>query len=87
MGSREESVKAHGGTPSHKSGSIPASSLHYWLNESAAAEDLVKRFHYSRRWPSNVQLVMTAHRDGGLFGNKGDARGGGGGSGAAVCRW
>ncbi len=73
MNLREDGVMAHGGKPSRKSGSIPASSLHYWLNENADAESLVRRFHYSRRWPSNVQLVMTAHKGGGLFGNKGEA--------------
>lgn len=30
-------------------------------------------FHYSKRWPSNVQQVMTAHEAGGLFGNRGRA--------------
>jgi hypothetical protein len=64
---------AHNEKPSRKSGSIPASSLHFWVNETDAAMDLVERFHYSGRWPSNVQLVMTAHLAGGLFGNKGDA--------------
>jgi hypothetical protein len=54
-------------------GSIPASSLHFWFNEVDAATDLVQRFHYSRRWPSNVQLVATAHVAGGLFGTKGEA--------------
>jgi hypothetical protein len=38
------------------------------------AVDLVKRFHYSHRGPSNVQLVVTAHEDGGLFGDYGEAR-------------
>jgi hypothetical protein len=35
--------------------------------------DLVERYHYSHRWPSNVQLVCTAHESGGLFGTRGDA--------------
>lgn len=33
---------------------------------------LVDRFHYSRRWPSNVQLIASAHADGGLFGDDGE---------------
>jgi hypothetical protein len=67
------SVEAHGGYQSAGSGSIPAATLHLWIDETDAAETLVKRFHYSRRWPSNVQLVVTAHESGGLFGNKGEA--------------
>lgn len=46
---------------------------HFWFNESDEASSLVTRFHYSRRWPSNVQLVVTAHVSGGLFGTKGPA--------------
>lgn len=37
------------------------------------AVDLVKRFHYSRRVPSNVQFVGTLHDAGGLFGDYGRA--------------
>lgn len=54
-------------------GSIPASTLHYWFNETEEATGLVERFHYSRSWPAAVQLVVTAHESGGLFGNKGPA--------------
>ncbi len=39
---------------------------------NAEAEALVKRFHYSRRVPSNVQLVVTWHEAGGLFGDLGE---------------
>src|SRR5688572_4958593 len=67
-----DSVAAHGELPVHKSGSIPASTLHFWFGEHADAMDLVERFHYSHRWPSNVQMVATAHTAGGLFGNKGE---------------
>lgn len=34
---------------------------------------MVKRWHYSHRIPSNVQLVGTWHLDGGLFGDTGEA--------------
>lgn len=54
-------------------GSIPASTLHYWFGNNDEAVQLVERFHYSKRWPSNVQQVMTAHEAGGLFGNRGRA--------------
>jgi hypothetical protein len=68
-----DSVTAHGGCQPDRGGSIPASTLHLWIGETDAATDLVKTYHYSRRWPSNIQFVMTAHEAGGLFGNKGDA--------------
>jgi len=35
--------------------------------------DLVTRYHYSKRIPSNVQMVCTLHEGGGLFGDFGDA--------------
>lgn len=66
-------VKAHGLNQQDRGGSIPASTLHLWFNEDHEAERLVKSFHYSKRWPSNVQFVVTAHESGGLFGTKGDA--------------
>jgi len=34
---------------------------------------MVIKHHYSKRAPSNIQHVTTAHLEGGLFGNKGDA--------------
>jgi hypothetical protein len=37
------------------------------------AVDLVKRHHYSRRVPSNIQFVGTLHDCGGLFGDYGRA--------------
>ena len=72
---REDSVAAHDVNQHVRGGSIPASSLHFWHDEHRFAQDLVERFHYSRRWPSNVQSVTVAHVAGGLFGNKGDAVG------------
>ena len=71
----EGSVKAHSGHQSTGGGSIPAPSLHYWFGETEEAQWLVEKFHYSKRWPSNVQFIVTAHLDGGLFGNKGEAVG------------
>lgn len=38
-----------------------------------AAIDLVKRHHYSRRAPANVQFIGTMHAPGGLFGDYGEA--------------
>lgn len=72
---REDSVAAHDVNQHVRGGSIPASSLHFWHDEPRFAQELVERFHYSRRWPSNVQSVTVAHVSGGLFGNKGDAVG------------
>lgn len=68
-----DSVTAHGGHQPDRGGAIPASTLHLWIGETDTAMGLVKQFHYSHRWPSNIQLVVTAHESGGLFGNKGDA--------------
>lgn len=46
--------------------------LHFRTGQTEAAFDMVKRFHYLRRFPANVQLVGTLHSDGGLFGDFGD---------------
>lgn len=46
---------------------------HFRVGEIDAANELVKRFHYSRRTPANVQCVGTWHTDGGLFGDRGEA--------------
>jgi len=74
MTKRVGSVKAHGGYQPDGGGSIPAPTLHYRIDSASdEAEALVKNYHYSQRWPGNVQLVMTAHVDGGLFGNRGQA--------------
>lgn len=47
--------------------------MHYRDGQIAEAIDLVKRYHYSRRAPGNVQLVCTGHENGGLFGDFGRA--------------
>lgn len=47
--------------------------MHVHLSERDAAERLVKEWHYSHRMPSNVQLIVTWHEDGGLFGDSGPA--------------
>ena len=47
--------------------------VHYRDGQIDAAVDLVKRYHYSRRAPGNVQLVVTAHEGGGLFNDFGRA--------------
>ena len=52
-------------------GSMPASSLWVHFDKRYEADALVKRFHYSRRIPSNVQQVATMHTEGGLFGDAG----------------
>jgi hypothetical protein len=46
--------------------------LHYHSNQNNDACALVKKHHYSRRPPSNVQLVVSLHLDGGLFGDHGE---------------
>lgn len=47
--------------------------LHFHSGKLDEAVDLVKRFHYSRRAPGNVQFVGTLHEGGGLFGDYGPA--------------
>lgn len=47
--------------------------LHFHVGRYAEAAALVERHHYSRRVPSNVQLVGTFHESGGLFGGYGPA--------------
>jgi hypothetical protein len=47
--------------------------MHFHVGRYDEAVELVKRHHYSRRAPSNVQVVGTAHEDGGLFGDYGQA--------------
>jgi len=46
---------------------------HLHLDQSDEAAELVKKYHYSHRVPSNVQVVATAHDAGGLFGDLGPA--------------
>ena len=45
--------------------------VHFHLNQRAEAERLVMSFHYSRRIPSNIQVIGSWHQDGGLFGDTG----------------
>ena len=52
-------------------GAIPASSLHFRTGRRQEAEGMVLTYHYSRRVPSNVQMVGSLHLDGGLFGGDG----------------
>jgi hypothetical protein len=52
-------------------GAIPARSLHFRTGRRDEAEQMVLRHHYSRRVPSNVQMVGSLHLDGGLFGGDG----------------
>lgn len=44
---------------------------HFHTGEVAEARALVKAHHYSRRWPSVVQVVGSWHETGGLFGDSG----------------
>ena len=44
---------------------------HFHIGRDAEARDLVEAFHYSGRWPGNVQCVGTWHEPGGLFGDSG----------------
>lgn len=48
-------------------------SLHLRIGRVAEADELVRRHHYSKRPPANVQIVATLHDAGGLFGDYGDA--------------
>lgn len=52
-------------------GAIPVSALHFRTGFREEAEAMVLRHHYSRRLPSNVQMVGSLHLDGGLFGGDG----------------
>lgn len=48
--------------------------MNYWVDTAQVeAEDLVLAYHYSHRLPGNTQCVVTAHEDGGLFGDRGRA--------------
>ncbi len=60
-----------GGRPPPDGGAIPASALHFRTGRREEAEAMVLRHHYSRRVPSNVQMVGSLHLDGGLFGGDG----------------
>ena len=58
---------------SRGTGAIPASALHFHENQKADAAKLVTKYHYSHRLPANIQYVGTLHKDGGLFGDLGEA--------------
>lgn len=61
--------------PSHQTGrggSNPTPALTFHAGMTDEATSLVMRYHYSRRWPSNVQFVGTMHAPGGLFGTCGE---------------
>jgi hypothetical protein len=47
--------------------------FHFRIGHLDDAEELIKRFHYSRRVPTHVVLCGTWHRPGGLFGDFGEA--------------
>lgn len=47
--------------------------MHFHDGRYDDACELVLKYHYSRRVPSNVQCVGTWHEDGGLFGDAGNA--------------
>jgi len=51
----------------------PHNKLALRLGLYADAADMIERFHYSGRAPSNVQIVGTLHDPGGLFGDFGEA--------------
>jgi len=64
-----------GGTASNQDaggGSIPASALSFRIGMKCDAFELVKRFHYSHRIPSNIQLITSLHSPCGLFGDAGE---------------
>jgi len=60
-------------------GAIPASSLQFRTGRRQEAEGMVLTYHYSKRVPSNVQMVGSLHLDGGLFGGDGAM--------VAACFW
>lgn len=45
--------------------------LHFRVGMREEAMGLVRKHHYSGRWPSNVQCVGSLHEHGGLFGDYG----------------
>lgn len=50
---------------------ISVSDLNFHVNRRDEVFELVEKFHYSRRVPSNVQFVASFHSSGGLFGDLG----------------
>ena len=51
----------------------PGNKVHFHAGRYGEAVELIKRHHYSRRAPANVQCVGTLHDEGGLFGDYGNA--------------
>ena len=47
--------------------------LNFHVGRYGEAVELINKYHYSRRAPSNVQCVGTWHENGGLFGDYGNA--------------
>ena len=47
--------------------------LHFRAGQLADARALVKRFHYSGRFPNSIKFIGTLHLGGGLFGDFGEA--------------
>lgn len=45
--------------------------MNFLTHQGDDARDMVEKFHYSGRVPSNVQFIGSLHADGGLFGDTG----------------
>lgn len=56
-----------------RGGAVPTSTLHFCTNQWDDARRLVLTHHYSRRFPSANEFCGTLHKDGGLFGDLGNA--------------
>lgn len=52
---------------------VAIQNFHLATNRQDEADELVRRFHYSHRTPGSVQICLTLHEDGGLFGDSGPA--------------
>ena len=66
-------VTARRATQPASGGAIPASMLHFRAGQWVDARALVKRFHYSGRFPNSIKFIGTLHLAGGLFGDFGEA--------------
>ena len=53
--------------------SVDIQGFHLATNRQDEADGLVMKYHYSKRIPGSVQLCLTLHEDGGLFGDSGPA--------------
>jgi hypothetical protein len=47
----------------------------FLIGQVEEAKRLVMSFHYSRRFPANIQFIGSWHNNGGLFGDQGNAVG------------